>query len=166
MTTTGRYDPEQGHLVLERRFSAPIGDVWASITESERLARWFGTWTGDPAAGFVMVTMTAEAEPVPPVRYEIDSCEEPRLLAVSATDDYGTWRLRAELSEEAGTTTLVFRQLEVDTGAIGNVGPGWEWYLDRLVAAVGGDVPPGLDEFDTAYMAMSHAYAAMVARSD
>jgi len=29
-------------LVLERTFSAPIEDVWASITESARLERWIG----------------------------------------------------------------------------------------------------------------------------
>jgi hypothetical protein len=32
----------------------------------------------------------AEAEPVPPVRYDIRACEPPRLLAISVNDDYGT----------------------------------------------------------------------------
>ena len=161
MIPTGRYDPAERCLVLERRFAAPIDDVWLGITESARLARWFGTWTGDPASGSVMVTMTAEAEPVPPTRYVIEQCEPPRLLAVTATDDHGTWRLRAELSDDLGETLLVFRQMELDVGAVGDVGPGWEWYLDRLTASVVGHEPPGLPAFDAEYMPLSTAYSAM-----
>ena len=32
-------------LVFERTFRAPIEDVWAAVTESDRLARWIGEWT-------------------------------------------------------------------------------------------------------------------------
>ena len=34
----GRYD-----LLVKRNFEATGDDVWASITEPERTARWFGT---------------------------------------------------------------------------------------------------------------------------
>ena len=37
------------YVVFERTFRAPIDDVWAAVTEPERLERWIGTWTGDPA---------------------------------------------------------------------------------------------------------------------
>ena len=30
-------------LVVSRTFRAPIEDVWASVTEPDRTARWFGT---------------------------------------------------------------------------------------------------------------------------
>ena len=36
-------------VVVSRTFRAPIEDVWASVTEPDRTARWFGTWTGDAA---------------------------------------------------------------------------------------------------------------------
>src|SRR3990170_2940458 len=54
-TPTGRREERSGRqfLVMERRFEAPIDAVWAAITEPERLARWIGTWTGDPASGAV-----------------------------------------------------------------------------------------------------------------
>ncbi|MDT0320221.1 SRPBCC family protein [Streptomyces millisiae] len=36
-----------GHdLVLTRTYRAPAVDVWASVTEPERTARWFGPWRG------------------------------------------------------------------------------------------------------------------------
>jgi uncharacterized protein YndB with AHSA1/START domain len=52
-TPTGRVvSTAQGRdLVLERTFRAPIEDVWASITEPERTARWLGPWEGEGAPG-------------------------------------------------------------------------------------------------------------------
>jgi uncharacterized protein YndB with AHSA1/START domain len=47
-------------LHIERTFHAPIEDVWAAITEPKRLARWLGTWRGDPAEGRVAFRMLFE----------------------------------------------------------------------------------------------------------
>ena len=41
-----------GHdLELTRTFRAPVEDVWASVTEPDRTARWFGAWKGEPGPG-------------------------------------------------------------------------------------------------------------------
>ena len=40
----------------------PIESVWAAVTEPERLARWIGTWTGDPASGQVDFRMLFEGQ--------------------------------------------------------------------------------------------------------
>lgn len=151
-------------LAFTRQFTGPIDDVWASITESDRLARWFGTWTGDPSTGSVMVTMNAEAEPVPASRYDIRECEPPRALAVSVNDDAGAWHLRADLSESNGITTLVFRQERIDPEHVASAGVGWEWYLDRLAAAVAGEPPPSLDDFDTRYLPKLATYEESLGR--
>ena len=39
---TGRLVEDSGvsRMVMHRTFRAPIEDVWASVTESERLERW------------------------------------------------------------------------------------------------------------------------------
>ena len=52
-TPTGQVlrTPDGRDLVIRRTFRAPIEDVWASVTESERTARWFGSWTGEPGPG-------------------------------------------------------------------------------------------------------------------
>lgn len=150
MNPTARLDGTT--LTFTRTFQAPIDDVWAALTESERSGRWYGTWTGDPADGFVMVTMTGEGYEVPPSRFDIVACEPPRLLAVNSIDDSGSWRLRAELSEADGVTTLVFAQEQIDLGMLADVGPGWEWYLDRLVAVTVGNEPPTLEAFEADYV--------------
>ncbi|MGH1564265.1 SRPBCC domain-containing protein [Mumia sp. DW29H23] len=142
---TGRRDSRDGtdYLVLTRRFAAPVEDVWAAVTEPERLERWIGTWTGDPATGEVTFFMTAEGEDAPAEVYEIEVCEPPRRLVTRSSepsDVTGTrWLLELDLDDADGFTTLTFAQALSDAETASSVGPGWEYYLDRLVAAERGD---------------------------
>jgi uncharacterized protein YndB with AHSA1/START domain len=137
-------------LVLTRSFRAGIDDVWASITESERTARWFASWTGEAAPGrTIRYTMTFE-DGSEPADMTIDACDPPHHLAVSTVDAYGTWRLAAHLTEADGVTELRFVQ-HLDPGAdVAEVGPGWEYYLDNLVASREGGQLPDFDDYDPA----------------
>jgi uncharacterized protein YndB with AHSA1/START domain len=151
-TPTGRIDREGDRhtLVITRTFRAPIEDVWASVTEPERLARWIGTWTGDPESGEVLFQMTAEGQEPPGDEMKIRECVPPRRLALSSRVGEEFWLLELDLEEADGVTTLTFSQPEIDPAAAENIGPGWEYYLDRLVAAMtGGDV--GAIDFDRDY---------------
>lgn len=140
---TGRRETRGGHdlVVFTRTFAAPIDDVWAAVTEPSRLHRWVGTWEGDPTDGWVGFRMTAEAEDAAADRMWVDECDPPRRLAVHSSTDYGTWHLEMDLEDTDGTTTLRFAQRITDAATAADVGPGWDYYLDRLVAAeTGGDV--------------------------
>jgi len=142
-TATGRLGTFDGRdaVVFERTFTAPITDVWAAVTESDRLERWIGTWTGDPASGSVQFRMNAEGDEVPEATYVIERCEPPRLLGIKAGDSAGVWTLAVELSESGGVTTLRLSQVIEDPDQIESTGAGWDYYLDRLVTAeAGGDV--------------------------
>lgn len=122
-------------LVLTRVFRAPPADVWASLTDPERTARWFGPWQGDAAPGQTVKVQMAYEEGEPWLDVTIDACEPPRRLALSAVDEQGDWHLELVLAESAGGTELRFTQHLTDTTGVGEVGPGWEYYLDALVAA-------------------------------
>src|SRR6478735_12637260 len=113
---TGRLDRIDGRLtlVLTRTFGAPIDDVWAAITEPERLARWIGTWSGDPESGSVLFAMTAEGQEPPGDAMEIRECTPPRRLAVTSQVGEQRWYLDVDLSEADGVTTLAFSQPGVD----------------------------------------------------
>ncbi|MGI5420317.1 SRPBCC family protein [Actinomadura luteofluorescens] len=138
-------------LVLTRSFRASVEDVWASVTEPERTARWFGPWKGDAAPGrTIQVQMSFEDE-APWFDMHIDACEPPHRLAFSATDEHGTWRIELLLSEADGSTRLEFVEHLETEEQIGENGPGWEYYLDRLVAARDGSPEP---DFDAYYPAM------------
>ena len=85
-------DGERRVLTITREFRAPIEDVWASVTESERLARWIGTFTGDPASGRVAFLMTAEGA-TEPEEMEIRECDPPRVLRVTSHVGEEQWLL-------------------------------------------------------------------------
>ena len=149
---------DQGRdLVLTRSFQAPIEDVWASITESERTARWFASWTGEPGPGKTIHYRLEFEEGDAEGDMTIDACEPPRHLAVSTVDEYGSWRLEAWLSEHGGTTELRFVHHMDDEAKVGEVGPGWEFYLDMLVASRDGSPRPVFDDY---YPAQSGHYEA------
>ncbi|WP_426241713.1 SRPBCC family protein [Nocardioides sp. LHG3406-4] len=160
---TGRRDERDGtaYIVFERVFRAPIEDVWAAVTEPERLQRWIGTWSGEPADGRVDFFMTAEGDDVGAEAYVIEACEAPsRLELRSLTEVGGTvWHLILDLAETDGVTTLVFGQEVTTVEVAESVGPGWDYYLDRLVTAETGGEVTAVD-FGDYYPAFAEHYRA------
>jgi uncharacterized protein YndB with AHSA1/START domain len=148
-TPRGRVVPtaDGRDLVLTRSFRAPIDDVWASLTESERTARWFASWSGEPGPGRTIRYRLTFEEGATEADMTIDACDPPHHLAVSATNDYGTWRLEATLAEGDGVTELTFVHHLDEGAAVREVGPGWEYYLDMLVASRDGSPPPDFDDY-------------------
>ena len=146
---TGRIIPTPGgrDLVLQRTFRAPIEDVWASITEPERSARWIASWTGESGPGkTITIQMTAEegAEPEPAA---ITACDAPRHLAMDWVSGGARWRTEVSLKENDGITTLTFvHHLTLDDD-VSDIGPGWEYYLDRLVADRAGEPFASWEEY-------------------
>ena len=137
-------------LVLTRTFRAPIEDVWASVTESERTARWFGPWRGEPGVGrTIEYSMVFEQQPEDgPVwsAMKIEACDAPRYLALSSTGEYGMF-LELELVETNGATELRFTHRLAEGNDAGAYGPGWEYYLDNLVASREGAPLPDFADY-------------------
>jgi uncharacterized protein YndB with AHSA1/START domain len=134
-------------LILTRDFRATLDDVWLSITEPDSAARWFGRWEGDAAPGKTVRLQMLFEEGKPWTNVTIVECTPPTRLLVSTKDDYGTWHLELTLHSEGDTTTLQFLQHLEDTTMVGEVGPGWEYYLDMLVAARLNQPLPRFDDY-------------------
>lgn len=139
--------PDGVDLELVRTFRAPIEDVWASITEPERTARWFGPWRGNGGVGAKIRYQMAFEEGFEESEMTIEACEPPRHLGVSATDDFGSWHLEAFLTEKEGVTELRFVHHLADAEGVGSFGPGWEYYLDNLVASRDGTTLPNFKDY-------------------
>ena len=144
-TATGQREGRAGltYVVFRREFRAPIG-----------------SWSGDPASGSVDFRMTAEAEDAPIEPHRILECDPPRRLvteSASPEDDATVWRLEVDLVEEGGVTTFTFGQRVQDGLSVESVGPGWDYYLDRLVAAEAGD-DVGDVAWDDYYPALAEHY--------
>jgi uncharacterized protein YndB with AHSA1/START domain len=140
-------------LVLERDLPGSIEDAWASITESERLGRWFCTWTGEPGVGStVELTLVAE-EGDAKSQAEILACDPPTRLSVST----GAWLLEASLTPiDSNHTRMRFVHHLNESDKSEEVGPGWEFYLDRLMAATDSTAMPDWDDY---WPALASAYA-------
>jgi uncharacterized protein YndB with AHSA1/START domain len=136
-------------LEFSRRSRYPIEDVWSAVTESDRLARWFGSYDGVGAVGAtVTVTMTAEEDAGgEPSAVHILECEPPLRLLVDIRENERTWRIALTLSEESGATTLLFAQSMPPDMDSADVGPGWHWYLDRLAASLAGAPMPEWEDY-------------------
>lgn len=141
-----RATPAGPELVIERVFRAPIGDVWACFTEPERFARWYGVVDGAPGVGHtVMVTMSFEEGAAPEAALIVE-CDPPRRLVVEMGVTEVVWRLAVDLAEADGATTLTFVQ-PVGRGVDAvDVGPGWEYYADRLTGAITDSSMPSWDD--------------------
>ncbi|WP_029434081.1 SRPBCC family protein [Blastococcus sp. URHD0036] len=134
-------------LVFRRSWPDPAAAVWAALTEPDRSARWIGHYDGERHPGAEgPFTMTAEeGSPVGQVR--IVECAPPHRLVLQYLDEMA-WRIEVELTEDGGTTTLVFTQVLPDDTGVADIATGWHWYLDRLDAVLtGADLPPEWDAF-------------------
>ncbi|MBX4874304.1 SRPBCC family protein [Rhizobium bangladeshense] len=134
-------------LILKRTFRAPIDDVWTSLTSSKHTALWFGGWEGDSGPGKVVRLQLRYEEGQPWTNLMIEECEAPRRLVVTMKDDYGEWRIELTLTQTNDKTELRFVQPLSDRKAAGDIAPGWEYYLDMLVAAREGKTLPSFEDY-------------------
>ena len=159
-TPTGRIEEHDGRhvLVQTRELRAPIEDVWAAVTEPERLARWIGSWNGDPASGSVEFRMLFEGEGHASEQMEIRVCEPPHRLHLTSYAGEQVWLIELDLTHADGVTTITFSQPGVTREQVGDVGPGWDYYLDRLVDVETGADPAQRDFERDYYPATSDHY--------
>lgn len=127
--------PEGCDLVLERAYEGSVDDVWASITDPDRLDRWFGRWSGEGAPGkTVQVVMRFEASDEPQT-VVIEDCRPPRYLRLRMGDGASIWRLSVEITPGPSGAGLRLSHHLSDPATATTVGPGWDYYLDMLSAA-------------------------------
>ncbi|WP_093720062.1 SRPBCC family protein [Streptomyces sp. FZ201] len=158
---TGRLVPTAtGHdLILARTYKASADDVWASVTEPERTARWFGPWRGEAAPGNTIEVQMLFEESEPWFAVRIEACEPPRRLAVVTQDEAGGWFLELLLTETDGTTELRLVQHLTSTEQLGEIGPGWEYYLDLLTTSRTGGPRPAFEDYYPAQQAYFESLA-------
>lgn len=145
-------------LVLERSFRAPLEDVWQSLTDPDSTARWYGRWKGDGRPGGAIEVQMGFEKGEPWIAMQITVCERPHRFGLYAKNEWGEWSLDLALRAADGVTTLTFTQQRIDPAGVGEVGPGWEYYLDNLVAARDGTALPSFDEY---YPALADDYRAL-----
>jgi uncharacterized protein YndB with AHSA1/START domain len=147
---TGRVVPTQrgADLELTRSLALPIEEAWEYLTDTALTEQWFGPWEGDGrVGGSVRIRMRFETNE-PAVKARILHCEAPRHLAVHTSSDYGSWQFELHLSKDGVEDTLLrfVHHLAADD-KVSDIGPGWEYYLDLLVAATESTEQASFDQY-------------------
>jgi uncharacterized protein YndB with AHSA1/START domain len=126
-------------LRFERIYDAPIDDVWALLTEPERIEEWLGVADVELRTGGRYRLLEVGGQGIAGV---ILTLEEPRVLEY--TWDSAEWTggtVRYELSESDGGTRLVFTHIH-PAKSWGEYRykslAGWHTLLDLLELAVEG----------------------------
>lgn len=164
-TPTGKLVPTKKgvDIVLTRSIRGSISDVWASVTESDRTARWFGRWEGEAKPHATIRLQMAFEEGDAWSNARIDVCDPPRHLALTTLDEAGEWHLEIRLQVQGETTELTFTQHRENTDGAGEIGPGWEYYLDNLIASRDGTPLPDFNDY---YPSMQEHYVQQAAAVD
>lgn len=139
-------------LEFERHYPDAMADVWSAVVDPERMARWLGTYTGDPDSGTVSFVMIGDAMAGD---VQIVDCSPPHRLEVVLGTGDGPWPLTLELTDTGGGTTLRFQHQLAEPYDATDVGPGWHYYVDRLEAVLHGSTVP--EDFEP-YKALGESY--------
>ena len=149
------------NLVLPRSLPVALNDAWIHITEPQSTARWIGTWQGNGSIGETAQLQLGFEEGQPWTNFRISACQAPTWLRVETLDADGhtAWDLSIELRGGPVHTELLFTMYGVDPASVGEIGPGWEYYLDQLVLSLS-DAP--LPNFSEYYPAQKEYFQAQV----
>jgi uncharacterized protein YndB with AHSA1/START domain len=132
-------DERRGTVRMEDVFDTDIDDLWAALTEPERLLRWIGTVTGDlRPGGTIHARFTSTWEG--PGRIEI--CEAPRRLLLTmepgSPDETVT---EAVLTSSGDQTRLVIEERGLSLKVLYQHGAGWHAHVEDLRSYLDGRVP-------------------------
>ena len=128
---------------FERDYPTGVHDLWAAITEPERLARWFDRVSGDLREGGRVTVHFDDG----PADFEVVTCEPPTTLATrwlhAASHSVVTARL-TPLGPDG--TRLVLEHAALVERSAPDYAAGWHYYLDALRAELDDAPRPGWDE--------------------
>lgn len=145
-------------LTFVRHLPGPIERVWAYLTESAFLAKWFSRGVvPDRVGGNVQFDMGATGR--------ITAYEPPRLLEYTWNEEESSCGpvadalVRWELAEDGDRVRLTLTHSRLPENEVLAHGAGWQAFLQRLSACIDGRDPEPVDELFARYKI---AYAAIV----
>jgi len=138
---------DAGVVRIEDRYDTTIDDLWAAITEPDRLARWYGQVEGDLQLGgaFRMYLAADDIESTG----RVEACEPPRRLLVTTRETDESYRkgqgappfdatIEATLTADGEQTILVIEIRGMSLDKIAFYGAGWQIHVENLAAYLAG----------------------------
>jgi len=138
---------DAGVVRIEDRYDTTIDDLWAAITEHDRLARWYGQVEGDLQLGgaFRMYLAADDIESTG----RVEACEPPRRLLVTNRETDESYRkgqgvppfdafIEATLTADGDQTILAIEVQGMPLDKIAFYGAGWQIHAENLAAYLAG----------------------------
>ncbi len=147
----------RGVVRMEDRFDTGIDDLWSSITDPSRLARWYGEAEGDLRLGGVF-RLRVFASGWEGFR-RVEVCEPPRhlLLVGKEQDEPDELVTEVTLTTVGDQTILVVEERGMPLEYLAAYGAGVQIHVEDLTAYIGGrercDSNARMDELFPAYQA-------------
>jgi uncharacterized protein YndB with AHSA1/START domain len=151
----------EGVVRMEARLDTGIDDLWAAITDPERLARWYGGVEGELSEGGefrVRIALSGERTGW------VEACEPPRRLQLRMRDpDRQPGQPEqtvneAQLSSEGARTRLVWEVRGLPVNLLPAYGAGIQIHVEHLADYISGrelrDVEARWNELFSAYEAL------------
>jgi uncharacterized protein YndB with AHSA1/START domain len=136
-----------GVVRIEDRYDTDIDDLWAAITDPDRLARWFGQVEGDlrPGGQFRLYVAADDVE----TTGRVEACEPPRRLQVTTREtDESHARgngvppfdeaIEATLTADGDQTILVIEVRGMPLDKVAFWGVGWQIHAESLAVHIAG----------------------------
>jgi uncharacterized protein YndB with AHSA1/START domain len=133
---------------FERVLAHSPTDVWAALTEPDRLSDWLALAEVEPGEGG---SMTLDFGDGGIERCRITVWDPPRLLAydwkfVGEMPSQVSWELSA--LDGGSATRLTLEHTLLDAAVAPAYGAGWHAHLDQLAGHLDGDAGPWQERFD------------------
>jgi uncharacterized protein YndB with AHSA1/START domain len=126
---------------FERRYATTPEDLWTSVTDPDRLARWLGPVYGDLRVGgrYELRMGDDVAGSSQNAVGEVLECDAPRRLLVEwRFPGEEASRVAVEISPDGAGAILVLEHLDLEEAAARGYGGGWHASLDQLDDHVAG----------------------------
>ena len=126
---------------FERRYPTTPEDLWSSVTEPERLARWLGPVYGDlRVGGRYELRMGDDVDGSPQSSAgAVLECDAPRRLLVGwQFPGEEESRVTVDIRPDGDGAVLVLEHLDLQEAAARGYGGGWHASLDQLDDHVAG----------------------------
>lgn len=129
-------------LIVSRRIAAPAAEVWGWVTDPALVKQWFGSFRASPKVGSTFSVKLLAEEGSPSVRMAVLECTPGERYVVEALDPGQPWHVTVSVADLGGAAMVFLGQRLETAREAGSIGPGWEYYLDRLLAARSGSPMP------------------------
>ena len=125
-----------GTIHVEDVYATGIDDLWAAVTDPERLARWLGRFEGDLRLGG---TFSASFVSTWEGTGRVDVCDPPhRLLLTMEPGAPDEGQIEAWLTAEGDGTRLVVEERGFGPGEAPDHAAGWQAHIEDLRAHLEG----------------------------